>query len=364
MKQLGSSVTLVVALSLMASCRPSIADRLDNAATLAGEGKWVEARAEYARACEDLGDAEERGACLKRARTVLATPGHDTTAISPLGAATTAAVSRPLPTTVASPVTAAPQPGAYAIVIGVEKYAAGLPPPTGARADATRFTDVATKSLGVLPAHIQTILDGQATKGGILRAIEWAKNSVSAGGRIYFYFSGHGAPDASAGTPYIVPADGDPQYLDATAIATKEILAKLGQSKAREVLAIVDSCFSGAGGRSVLPPGARPLVRVKEESAPAQLAIFSASSGNQISGPSAAGDGGLFTKFVIDGLGSGAADMNGDGQVSLSELAQWVGPRVTREAQQANREQVPSLVVGKGLGSPESFIVEWGLPPK
>jgi hypothetical protein len=56
--------------------------------------------------------------------------------------------------------------------------------------------------------------------------------------------------------------------------------------------------------------------------------------------------------------------MNGDGQVSLGELSQWVGPRVSREAKKANRDQNPSLTVGKGLGSADSFIVEWGLAAK
>jgi hypothetical protein len=261
-------------------------------------------------------------------------------------------------------VSAAPQPNAYAIIIGIEKYSASLPPPTGARGDAERFSQLAHTSLGIATDHVKTAFDEHATKGTIERTLAWAQNTVPAGGRIYFYFSGHGAPDASGGTPYIVPTDGDPQYLDATSIPMKEVLDKLGRSKAREVLAIVDSCFSGAGGRSVLPPGARPIVRVREERAPAQLAIFSASKDSQISGPVPGGSGGLFTKFVVEGLGSGAADANGDGQISLAELSQWVTPRVAREARKDNRDQNPSLTVGKGLGSADSFIVEWGLAPK
>jgi hypothetical protein len=42
-------------------------------------------------------------------------------------------------------------------------------------------------------------------------------------------------------------------------------------------------------------------------------------------------------------------------------LSQWVGPRVSREAKKANRDQNPARTVGRGLGSPDSFIVEWGL---
>ena len=67
---------------------------------------------------------------------------------------------------------------------------------------------------------------------------------------------------------------------------------------------------------------------------------------------------------MVQGLGNGAADINGDGQVSLAELAQWVAPRVSRDAKQANRDQTPSLVVGKSLGPADGFIVEWGLAAK
>ncbi len=259
--------------------------------------------------------------------------------------------------------TGSPQPTAYAVVIGVEKYAGDLPPPTGARDDAEEFAALARTSLGIAEDHLQIALDEQATRGTVERHIAWAAHSVPPGGRIYFFFSGHGAPDASAGTPYLVPSDGDPRYLDATAIALKDALAKLGASKAREVVAVVDACFSGAGGRSVLPPGARPLVKVREEKAPAQIALFSAASGSEISGPMPGGSGGLFTHYLVTGLGRGQADVDGDGQVSLDELSQWVRPRVAREAKKDNREQTPALTTGASL-APANVILAWGLPTK
>ncbi len=257
-----------------------------------------------------------------------------------------------------------PQPTAYALVVGIENYGAEIPPAKGAHSDAAKFAQLAIKSLGVQPAHVQTLFDEHATKGSIESALEWVQTSTPAGGRIYFYFSGHGAPDPSSGTPYIVPSDGNPKYLKASGLALKDALAKLGQSKAREVLAIVDSCFSGRGGRSVLPPGTRPLIQIKEEAAPIQLALFASAGHNEISGPGPSGSEGLFTHYFVQGLGTGAADINGDGQVSLAELAEWVNPRVSRDAKKDNRDQNPALVVGRGLGSPESFIIEWGLPAK
>jgi outer membrane protein OmpA-like peptidoglycan-associated protein len=275
------------------------------------------------------------------------------------------AVNAPVTSGDASPalVTATPQPSAYAVVIGVEKYGSGLPPPTGARSDAERMARVFQTTLGIANEHIQVLLDDRATKGAIEGSLAWAKASTPAGGRLYFYFSGHGSPDPTTGASYIVPTDGDPRYLEATAMSLRDVMTKLGQTKAREVIAMVDSCFSGAGGRSVLPPGTRPIVRVREEVAPPLSAVFSASGANEISGPVPGGSGGLFTSFLVQALGQGLADINGDGQVSLAELAEWVSPRVTRAAQRDNRAQTPSLVTGHGLG-PETMILEWGLPAR
>jgi uncharacterized caspase-like protein len=242
-------------------------------------------------------------------------------------------------------------------VIGVEKYRSGIESPPGPRKDASRFAELAKTSLGIAPDQVQIELDEEATKASIERSLSWAQASVPPGGRIYFYFSGHGAPDPTAGTAYIVPADGDPKFLDDTAIPIKEILAKLGRSKAKEVLVFVDACFSGRKGD-------RPLTYVKDETPPAQTAVFSASKGNETAGPAPTGDAGLFSSVLFDGLGKGEADINGDGRVSLGELSMWVSPRVQRLASQDHRPQNPVLTLGPSLGNADAVIVEWGLPTK
>jgi Caspase domain len=249
----------------------------------------------------------------------------------------------------------AAQPRAYALIIGIEKYR-DVPPPAGARGDAEKFAKLAQRSLGVPEENIRTAYDDRATKGDIEKQLRWLKANVEDGGRIYFYFSGHGAPDAASGTPYLLPYDGDPKFVDQTAIPLADVLAQLADTKAADVLAILDSCFSGAGGRSVLPPGARPLVRVKEAPVGARLAVLSASGGSEISGPVPGGTGGLFTHHVADGL-SGQADADGDGRLSLKELYDFVKPRVAKDARRDNREQTPTLVTGKNVGDAGGFVV-------
>ncbi|MBL9104150.1 MAG: caspase family protein [Myxococcales bacterium] len=256
-------------------------------------------------------------------------------------------------------VSASPQPTAYALIIGIEKYR-DVTPATGARADAERFAELTRQTFGVPEEHVRVLLDDRATRTDIVKQVRWLQTNVPAGGRIYVYFSGHGAPDPTSGVSYIVPYDGDPQYLGESALKMADILADLEKTKAKDVLAIADSCFSGAGGRSVLAPGTRPLVHVEPVKAAARVALLSASSGAEISGPAPDGKGGLFSKYLMQALGDGAADINGDGQISLKELDEWIKPRVKREAKKANREQTPSLQVGKKLGDPVEFIVSWG----
>ncbi len=256
-------------------------------------------------------------------------------------------------------VSGAPQPNAFALIIGVEKYR-DVPAPTGARADAEHFAALAKRTLGVPENNVRLALDEHASKGDIEGQLQWIARNVSAGGRVYFFFSGHGAPDAANGTPFLLPYDGKPKEVAATALPLASVLDALGKTHAKDVLAIVDTCFSGAGGRSVLPAGARPLVKVKETSAVPHVALFSASSGAEISGPTADGNSGLFTKYLVDALGTAAADNDGDGQVSLQELEAWVQPRVVREAKRDSREQTPSLTIG-GTLSAQAFIVAGGL---
>ena len=259
-------------------------------------------------------------------------------------------------------VAGAPQPLAYAVVVGIEHYPS-LPSPVGARSDAERFADVARRTLGVPPAQMRVLFDGEASRGRIEREIAWVSGNVPPGGRIYFYFSGHGAPDPVKGTSYLVPSDGDPQYLPNTALTLDSVVQHLRTSKAKDVVVFTDACFSGSGGRSVLAPGARPIVRMKSVATPGNVVMFSASGGEEISGPTADGKSGLFSWHLLQGLASGKADMNGDGQITLEELANYVSPRVTREAARANRAQHPALKSGDKATKPAQMMLVWGLEP-
>ncbi len=358
----------LISLFLFSACGPSArgGQHFGEAENLLRKGEWTQSMAEYQAGCDAFTGEMERTTCQEHGRTIYAAH-HEAPPAAVVAAAPAApAVAPAAVADHAELVRGAPQPGAFAVIIGIEHYD-GLPSPVGAAADAQAFARVVHQTLGVPDDHVKVLIDAKATKAAIERAIEWARTSVKKGGRLYFYYSGHGAPDTSTGASHVVPYDGDPKYLDQTTLSLSTVLSRLGTSPARDVLAMFDSCFSGAGGRSVLPAGARPLVRVKAASPSSDashLALFTAAGGSEISGPSAKGDQGVFTKYLVDGLGGAQADADGDGQISLTELAAWITPRVAREAEEDHREQHPTLVLGKGIGSGDEFIVGWGFASK
>lgn len=256
----------------------------------------------------------------------------------------------------------APQAHAFALIVGVERYR-DVPAVPGARRDAEQFAQLARSTLGIPARNIRVLLDDRAAKGDIESELDWLKANVGPAGRVYFFFSGHGAPEPSSSKAYLVPHGGNPANIRRTGLAMDEVLVALADTKAREVFAFVDSCFSGAGGRSVLPPGARPLLLRPSAvgGGTPRIALFTSSGASEISGPDSEGNTGLFTKHLLDALGRGKADIDGDGQVSARELEVWITPRVTAEAKRLERNQTPTLVVGTGLSRAEELIVAHGV---
>ncbi|HEY5599869.1 MAG TPA: caspase family protein, partial [Candidatus Manganitrophaceae bacterium] len=172
-----------------------------------------------------------------------------------------------------------------AVVIGVEKYLNHLPPSDFSAGDASLVKGY-LKALGVPERNIEFLINEMATQSAIVKSIERViPNKAKKDSRVFIYYSGHGSPDPATGEGFIVPHDGDPNYLTETGYSLKRLYEKLGKLQVAEVVVILDSCFSGAGGRSVLAKGARPLVMTSAEpgNLPSNLAILAATQGNQIS---------------------------------------------------------------------------------
>ena len=113
---------------------------------------------------------------------------------------------------------------------------------------------------------------------------------------------------------------------------------------------MLDSCFSGAGGRSVIAEGMRPFVVEMKNPllTNGNTLVLSAGTGLQVASTYTQKNHGLLTYFFLKGL-QGEADTNKDGAIALKELFDYLVPQVERVARREfNNEQTPQL-----LGSAE-----------
>jgi hypothetical protein len=115
---------------------------------------------------------------------------------------------------------------------------------------------------------------------------------------VLFHFSGHGTVNNLDG--FLVTQDAR-KYDEGVAMG--EVLKLANDSKATEVVIILDCCFSGTLGNPPVIDNTRALLREG-------ISILTAGRGDQPSVET--GGGGLFTSLVVDALDGGAADILGE----------------------------------------------------
>ena len=242
------------------------------------------------------------------------------------------------------------QKNGYAVVIGIESYRQKLPKADFAIQDAKLVSDYLTKSLGYPEENVVTLTNDRAGLGDFVKYFEkWLPNNVESGSTVFVYYSGHGAPNPKTSDAYLVPYDGDPSFIEETGYSLKRMYAALGKLPAKEVIVALDSCFSGAGGRSVIAKGSRPLVmNLKADVAlPKNMTVLSASSGDQTSSTYDEKGHGLFTYFMLKGIKNEDV-VRKDGSLKIDDLYSYVKPQVERIARkQYNNEQTPQLIEPK-----------------
>ena len=238
---------------------------------------------------------------------------------------------------------------AYAVIFGIEHYR-DLPQVDYATRDAEMVKKYLVKTLGYREQNIIMLLNDRVTRSQIEARLEkWLPKQVNnnRNSEVFVYYGGHGAPDPESNQSFLVPYDGDPEFLESTAYGLKRFYQVLKDLPAKQVTVVLDSCFSGVGGRSVIAKGARPmLITVDTPVVSSQnLTVFTAAAGNQISSAYQEKRHGLFTYFFLMGL-HGEADLNKDGLIIVRELDEYMRVQVQTIARRKNVDQVPQILPG------------------
>jgi hypothetical protein len=236
-------------------------------------------------------------------------------------------------------------PKAYAIVFGVEDYMLESNV-NYSQNSAMMFMQYANKLLGVPDDNIWAFV-GNKTSSGFIKS-QWNDflSLIEPDATVYFYYSGHGVP-GSDGNAYILPSDTNAETAtnDKT-FMLKNIYSNLSKTKAKKVVAFVDSCFSGKDDKgSLLFDGVAPVLKVKKTTFDkSKMTIFTAGSSKNFSNQYKEKKHRLFSYYLMKGLAKGKTD--------TQELFTYVKKNVANKSRKLGSSylQIPELM-GKSNGS-------------
>ncbi len=223
----------------------------------------------------------------------------------------------------------------YALVIGNNKYndskLAQLQTP---QADAQALARVLkSKRIG---GFDEVVLLNNQTDAQIRRAISAFLANKKPDDLVLIYFSGHGVLDGR-GNLFLALKNTDVGALNATAISSSFLSYEMDNCRSRRQILILDCCHSGAFARGAKAGAQKAVTESTFEGSGSGRVVLTASDatqfafeGNQVI-PQAETKYSVFTHFLLEGLKTGKADRNRDGQISLDEWYDYCYAGVTAE---------------------------------
>jgi formylglycine-generating enzyme required for sulfatase activity len=149
---------------------------------------------------------------------------------------------------------------------------------------------------------------------------------------VLFYFSGHGIVDEAnklfLGTPS-TRKEGT-KIVKPTTVAAAYLQDAMNDSKSQHQVLIFNCCFSGAfaQGMTVMDDGS---VNLKNQLGGKGRAILTSSSSTQFSFQPD-GEMSIYTRYLVEGIETGAADRDGDSKISIDELHEYAALKVSQES--------------------------------
>ncbi|GJL57654.1 MAG: hypothetical protein NPIRA03_05110 [Nitrospirales bacterium] len=237
----------------------------------------------------------------------------------------------------------ATQGKSWAVIIGIDKYLnlAGL-------AYAVDDAKSVARMLGRQGFTITSLYNTQATKKAILRELRQnLLSKVQKDDQVLIFFAGHIGETPGTGKQqpagYMMPVDTEPGLLADTAINV-DLLRELSETlPAKQVLFLIDICYGGIAGRSQrsLPPMTGNYLKMIGRE-PARQLITAGGTGQQaLAGPKWKHS--VFTYYLLEGIGKGKGDLNGDGIIPASELFAFLDEHVQSAALTHKHVQQPEM---------------------
>ncbi|CCI21832.1 conserved hypothetical protein [Microcystis aeruginosa PCC 9809] len=218
----------------------------------------------------------------------------------------------------------------FALLIGVSEYSEGLRPISSAILDVEAMRRVLEHP--DMGAFDQVTVLPNPDKGSMEKAVEDLFANRQRDDLVLLYFSGHGLKAQNARFFLSTRDTGRDQNGDfrrATALAATKLQEYITDSRSQRQIIILDCCFSGA---LVAGMPIKGELNIQEELGGKGRAILTSSSPIEYSFESEDKDLSIYTKYLVEGIETGAADKDGDQLISVNELHEYASERVKEAA--------------------------------
>ncbi|MEO0537195.1 MAG: GUN4 domain-containing protein [Cyanobacteria bacterium P01_A01_bin.123] len=221
-----------------------------------------------------------------------------------------------------------------ALLIGVSEYEPGLTPLPGALKDIEALQQVLVHpEMGGFAETDITVLPNpqrQQMEDAIYDLFaNRQKNDL-----ILLFFSGHGVKN-DQGKLFLTTRETYKtqrgELRPTSAVRASFVHEQMTNSRSKRQIVILDSCFSGAfaEGMAAKDDG---KVDLKAQLGGEGRAVLASSSSVQYSFEQEGEDLSIYTRYLIEGIQTGAADANEDGHISIDELHEYARRKVAEAA--------------------------------
>lgn len=164
------------------------------------------------------------------------------------------------------------------------------------------------------------------SKSGIEGAIERTLRAAGPGDEVLLYFSCHGIKNDS-GRLFFAACNTDLDSVEATAVSSAFLHSQLAASQAAAKLVMLDCCYSGAFSLGMVPKSGDQVDHLQLKGRGTYVITATNALEYAFENRQRVDDRpveSLFTKAVLNGIRTGAADANGDGLITADELYGYV----------------------------------------
>ena len=212
----------------------------------------------------------------------------------------------------------------FAVIIANENYQNEARVPFAVN-DGDIFRLYCQNTLGLPEDNIHYV--SNASLNNLKREINWLKQvlqSYKGAAKAIFYYAGHGVPNESNQSAYLLPVDGYGSDLS-TGYLLDDLYASLGNVPSQGVTIFLDACFSGAKRDGDMMMAARGVaIKVKKNMPVGQMVVFSAAQGDETAFQNNQEKHGLFTYFLLEKL------QETSGSVTYAELSEYIIDKVSQ----------------------------------